>query len=76
MKDPASKFYIYGKDVTDFLGMRSIKFLLVTNFPKLGRILNLKLIRDYVTNLFRDVIKTTIAIRDSEHTTRLGMIHD
>nr|XP_012223679.1 PREDICTED: cytochrome P450 9e2-like [Linepithema humile] len=74
MKDPANKFYIYGKDATDFSGMRSIKFLLLTNFPRLGRILNLKLINDYVTNFFRDIIKTTIATRDAENITRPDMI--
>ncbi|KYN44186.1 Cytochrome P450 9e2 [Trachymyrmex septentrionalis] len=74
MKDPTNKFYVYGKEATSFLGSSSLKFIFLRTFPNLGRILNLKLINDYVLNFFKDIIKTTIATRDTEHITRPDML--
>ncbi|XP_018404336.1 PREDICTED: cytochrome P450 9e2-like [Cyphomyrmex costatus] len=74
MKDPTNKFYVYGKEATNFLGSRSLKFIFLRTFPSLGRILNIKLINDYVLNFFKDIIKTAIATRDAEHITRPDML--
>ncbi|XP_011060551.1 PREDICTED: cytochrome P450 9e2-like isoform X2 [Acromyrmex echinatior] len=75
MKYPTNKFYIYGKEATNFTGvLRSIKFFFLGAFPRLGRILNLKIMNDYVSNFFQDIIRTTIATRDAEHITRPDML--
>lgn len=74
MKNPTNKFYVYGKEATNFLGLRSIKFLFLRTFPKLGTMLDIKLIDNRVSNFFKDIIKTTIDTRDAEHITRPDMI--
>lgn len=74
MKDPTNKFYVFGKDATNFLGARAIKFLFIRTFPSLGRIFNLKIINNDVSNFFKNIIKTTIATRDAEHITRPDML--
>ncbi|XP_018339157.1 PREDICTED: cytochrome P450 9e2-like [Trachymyrmex septentrionalis] len=75
IKDPMNKFYIYGKEATNFRGViRSIKFFCLGIFPRLGRILNLKIINDCVSDFFKDIVKTTIATRDAKHITRSDML--
>jgi len=74
MKDPTNKFYVYGKEVTNFLEDHFIKFIFLKTFPSLGRILNVKIINDYVLHFFKDIVKTTIATRDVEHITRPDML--
>ncbi|XP_012223678.1 cytochrome P450 9e2 isoform X2 [Linepithema humile] len=75
MKDPTNKFYVNGKEATNFLsGLRTIKFLFLRTFPKLGALLNIKLIDNYVSTFFKDIIQTTIDTRDAEHITRPDMI--
>ncbi|XP_029173473.1 uncharacterized protein LOC114942302 [Nylanderia fulva] len=74
MKDPTNKFYVSGKEATSFFGTRSFKFLFLRTFPSLGRILNIKLIDNHVSGFFKDIIKTTIATRDTENITRPDML--
>ncbi|NP_001352285.1 cytochrome P450 9e2-like [Mycetomoellerius zeteki] len=76
VKDPTNKFYIYGKEITsNFKGVvRGIKFLFLGTFPRISRILNIKILNDYVSNFFKDIIKTTIMTRDAEHITRPDML--
>ncbi|NP_001352286.1 cytochrome P450 9e2-like [Mycetomoellerius zeteki] len=74
MKDPTNKFYVNGKKTSNFRGIRALKFLLVRNFPRLGRILNIKFVNEDVKHFFKDIIKTTIATRDAEHITRPDML--
>lgn len=74
MKDPTNKFFIYGKEVTSFQGIRAIKFITFKTFPKLARLLGLKLISDDIVNFFREIVQTTIATRDAENITRPDMI--
>ncbi|XP_020280575.1 cytochrome P450 9e2-like [Pseudomyrmex gracilis] len=74
MKNPENTFYVYGKDVTNFSGLRSLKFLFLRTFPKLGRFLNIKLISKDAEDFFRNIIQTTIATRDAEHITRPDML--
>ncbi|KMQ91030.1 cytochrome p450 9e2 [Lasius niger] len=74
MKNPTNKFFVYGKEVTNFIRTHPIKIIVLKIFPKLGRILNLKLIDSHASDFFRNIIKTTIATRDAEHITRPDMI--
>ncbi|XP_018395595.1 PREDICTED: cytochrome P450 9e2-like [Cyphomyrmex costatus] len=75
MKDPTNKFYIYGKEATNFGGaIRALKFFFVGTFPRLGRIFKIKLMNDDVSNFFTNIIRTTIATRDAEHITRPDML--
>ncbi|KYN29649.1 PREDICTED: cytochrome P450 9e2-like [Trachymyrmex cornetzi] len=74
MKDPTNKFHIYGKEANNFTVLRGIKFFFLGTFPRLGRILNLKIMNDCVSDFFEDIIRTTIATRDAEHITRPDML--
>ncbi|XP_011699352.1 PREDICTED: cytochrome P450 9e2-like [Wasmannia auropunctata] len=74
MKDPTNKFFVYGKEATNFLGVRGAKFIFLRTFPTIGRILNLKLISDHVAHFFKDIVATTIATRDEKHITRPDML--
>ncbi|XP_025263909.1 cytochrome P450 9e2-like [Camponotus floridanus] len=71
MKDPTNKFYVYGKEATNIFGF---KFLFLRTFPTLGRIFNVKLINNHVSDFFKDIIRNTIATRDAENITRSDMI--
>ena len=63
IKGPTNKFYIYGKEATNFRGViRDIKFFFLSIFSRLGRILNLKIINNYVSDFFKDIVRTTINI--------------
>ncbi|XP_025263779.1 cytochrome P450 9e2-like [Camponotus floridanus] len=74
MQDPTNKFYVYGKKLVYFSGIRNIKFFFLRTFPTLGRILNVKLIDSHVSDFFKDIIRTTIATRDAENIIRSDMI--
>ncbi|KYN13664.1 Cytochrome P450 9e2, partial [Trachymyrmex cornetzi] len=74
MKDPTNKFYIYGKEATNFMQDHFIKFIFLRTCPSLGRILNVKIINDYISHFFKDIVKTTIVTRDVEHITRPDML--
>ncbi|KYN02647.1 Cytochrome P450 9e2, partial [Cyphomyrmex costatus] len=74
MKDPTNKFYVNGNEISTFTGIRAVKLLFLRNFPRLGRIFNIKIMNDYVSHFFMDIIKTTIATRDAEHITRPDML--
>ncbi|XP_025263955.1 cytochrome P450 9e2-like [Camponotus floridanus] len=71
MKDPKNKFYVYGKEATNIFGLKS---LFLISFPTLGRIFNVKLISNHVSDFFKDIIRTTIATRDAENIIRPDMI--
>lgn len=74
MRNPTNKFYIYGKDATTFTGLPIYKFILITNFPKLAKLLGIKMMKNHVEEFFKDIIKSTISIRDSKNITRPDMI--
>ncbi|XP_025263961.1 cytochrome P450 9e2-like [Camponotus floridanus] len=71
MKDPKNKFYVYGKEATNIFGIKS---LFLVTFPTLGRIFNVKLISNHVSDFFKDIIRTTIATRDAKNIIRPDMI--
>ncbi|KYM92461.1 Cytochrome P450 9e2 [Atta colombica] len=75
IKDPTNKFYTYGKEASNFRGViRGIKLFLIGTFPILVQILNMKFLDDYLSNFFKDIVRTTIATRDAEHITRPDML--
>ncbi|KMQ83698.1 cytochrome p450 9e2 [Lasius niger] len=75
IKDPTNKFYVYGKDAVGTSGTRVAKFIFFRTFPKLWRILNLKLVNNCVSSFFLNIIKVTLHMHEGEHVTRPNMIH-
>ncbi|KAG5344717.1 CP9E2 protein, partial [Acromyrmex charruanus] len=74
IRDPTNKFYICGKDITYMSAIRSIKYIFIRTFLKLGRIFNIKLLNNHEMKYFESRIKNEIAICDTEHVTRPDMI--
>ncbi|XP_020280584.1 cytochrome P450 9e2-like [Pseudomyrmex gracilis] len=74
MKDPKNKFYVYGKEVTDFSAIRMLKLMFSRIFPKIDNFLRLRIINKHASDFFTDIIQTTIATRDAEHITRPDML--
>ncbi|XP_070155170.1 cytochrome P450 9e2-like [Polyergus mexicanus] len=71
MKDSTNKFYIYGKNI---LQTNMAKFVFFRTFPRLWRILNLKLINKRTSNFFKNIVRVTLAARDVEHVVHSDMI--
>ncbi|XP_014477670.1 PREDICTED: cytochrome P450 9e2 [Dinoponera quadriceps] len=74
MRNPTNRFFIYGKEITNFQGVRGIKFLTFKMFPKLAHFLGLKMISEKIVNFFKNIVETTIVSRDAENITRPDMI--
>ena len=73
-RDPTNKFYICGKGITHISAIFIIKYIFIRAFPKLGRILNIKLLNNQEMKYFESRIKNEIANRDAEHITHPDMI--
>ncbi|XP_032682971.1 cytochrome P450 9e2-like [Odontomachus brunneus] len=73
MRDPTNKFYMHGRNSTRFLEFRTIMLIFLKTFS-IGRILNLRLVDEEVTNYFTNIIKTIIKKRDTENITRPDML--
>lgn len=74
IRDPTNKFYTCGKDITHMSAIRTIMYIIIRSFPKLGRMLNIKLLNNQAINYFENNIKNEIATRDAEHITYSDMI--
>ncbi|KYN10062.1 Cytochrome P450 9e2 [Trachymyrmex cornetzi] len=73
-KNPKNEFYIYGKEATVFSTFSFIKFYIFRSLPWLARLINLKVIRQKITDFFRDLIETTIKARDENGIVRPDML--
>ncbi|KAG5348100.1 CP9E2 protein, partial [Acromyrmex charruanus] len=73
-KNPKNEFYVYGKEATVFNTTAFIKFYIFRSFPWLARLINLKIIRQKITDFFRDLIETTIKTRDENGIVRPDML--
>ncbi|XP_018353988.1 PREDICTED: cytochrome P450 9e2-like [Trachymyrmex septentrionalis] len=73
-KNPKNEFYIYGKEATVFGTTAFIKFYIFRSMPRLARLINLKIIRQKITDFFRDLVETTIKARDENGIVRPDML--
>ncbi|XP_011303481.1 cytochrome P450 9e2-like [Fopius arisanus] len=69
-----NEFYVLGRRATNFEGLRSVKFFAVRSFPRLTRLLNIRLISSDVDVFFKKLVKETIETRDKLGITRPDMI--
>ncbi|KOC61112.1 Cytochrome P450 9e2 [Habropoda laboriosa] len=74
MKEPKNKFYVYGREATNFSRSQSLKFFLIRTIPKLSRMLGVKVVRDEIAEFFKDLVGTTIKTRDEQGIVRPDMI--
>ncbi|OAD56183.1 Cytochrome P450 9e2 [Eufriesea mexicana] len=74
MKDPKNKFYVLGREATNFGRWQSLKFFLVRSAPWLTDRLGISIIRPEITKFFKDLVETTIKTRDEQNIVRPDMI--
>lgn len=74
LKDPENEFFVMGRDVTNFSGLRSLKFFGFINVPKLMKALGISLFQPAVTTFFRKVVMGNISYRDEHNFYRPDMI--
>lgn len=74
LKDRQNEFFEMGRDVTDFSGLRSLKFFGFINAPRLMKALGIQLFSPAVQNFFRRVVMGNIAYREEHKVYRPDMI--
>ncbi|KMQ91031.1 cytochrome p450 9e2 [Lasius niger] len=74
MRNPKNEFYVNGKEATVFSGLALLKFYIFRSLPWLARIIKLKFVPEKIANFFRDLVKTTIKIRDENGIVRPDML--
>ncbi|XP_012250706.2 cytochrome P450 9e2-like [Athalia rosae] len=74
LKDKNNDFFTTGQEATNFSGARSVKFFLLRIFPTLSRLMNVRLWSDKTVKFYKDIVKTTIAVRDAKGIVRPDML--
>ena len=74
LKNPNNEFYKYGREATNFEGVRALKFFLVNLAPKLLKLLNIKLVDDKIASFFKKIVSDTIKMREETGTHRPDML--
>ncbi|KAK0175603.1 hypothetical protein PV327_009343 [Microctonus hyperodae] len=73
-RNPLNEFYVLGRKATNFEGLLSLKFFLVSSFPKISKILNIKFMDEKIENYFHKLVSDTVALRDEKGISRPDMI--
>ncbi|XP_057322699.1 cytochrome P450 9e2-like [Microplitis mediator] len=74
MKNPDNEFYVLGKRVTNFEGLQMLKFVFAMTFPKVMKLLGIKLFDKAADSFFLNLVRDTIAARDEKGIYRPDMI--
>ena len=74
LKDQKNKFYVLGRQATNFEGLLSVKFFLSRAFPKLAKLIRMRLIGKEISDFFEEVISETVRTRDEKGINRPDMI--
>ena len=74
MKDPKNTFYVYGRETTNFRTEQSLRFFAARNFPWLCRLLGIKIFKQRIVDFFKDLVASTIKVRDENGIVRPDMI--
>ncbi|KAF5303383.1 hypothetical protein FQR65_LT18995 [Abscondita terminalis] len=76
MRDPQNGFYMMGKKMTTFRGFKNnLRFMFVFIFPRLAKILGLRLFDQQSQNFFVDIVKENLKSRETTGIVRQDMIH-
>ncbi|GAB0096689.1 Cytochrome P450 [Sergentomyia squamirostris] len=70
-----NEFYLAGKKATDFGGIRGVVFFLLVQFPKLSKLVGLRLFPEKFCAFFRSLVWDTIKYREKENIIRPDMIN-
>lgn len=74
MVDRDNRFYTLGREALDIHSVALLKFLVLQFFPRLAKMLDLRLIRREVTEFFEEVVSTGIRSRDKIGVSRPDLI--
>ncbi|XP_031624487.1 uncharacterized protein LOC116341517 [Contarinia nasturtii] len=76
LSDPENEFYMKGKTIMDFSGIKKIAQIIITNkLPLLARALKLKMVDDFFAKTFKNLILETMEVRKSRNIFRPDMIN-
>ncbi|XP_013101419.2 probable cytochrome P450 9f2 [Stomoxys calcitrans] len=70
-----NEFYTMGKKMTSFTFWQNIKFVLISNFGKLCKLLNIDLFDKKFTNYYMNLVMNTMAYRKQHNVVRPDMIN-
>ncbi|XP_024892181.1 cytochrome P450 9e2-like, partial [Temnothorax curvispinosus] len=73
-KHPNNEFYLLAKKAMTFDNWMAFKFFLHKNFPTLAKLLNLKMFGLKIENFFKDIVSSTVKVRDEKGIVRPDMI--
>ncbi|XP_025157108.1 cytochrome P450 9e2 [Harpegnathos saltator] len=74
MRDPKNLFYLNGKEATRISNVDIIKLIIIRSMPTLARVLKLKIVNEKNATFFRNLVETTIKIRDDKSIVRPDML--
>ncbi|XP_053996823.1 cytochrome P450 9e2-like [Hylaeus anthracinus] len=75
MADRNNKFYVYGREATNFSGIsKSLKLFAVRLTPFLSKLFGIKMVNPEIANFFKEMVADTIKYRDENNIVRPDMI--
>ncbi|XP_029170390.1 cytochrome P450 9e2-like [Nylanderia fulva] len=74
MRNQKNEFYLSGKEGTTFNSITFLKIFVYRSLPWLAKIFKLRLLRPQIADYFRNLIETTIKIRDEKGIVRPDML--
>ncbi|XP_018354002.1 PREDICTED: cytochrome P450 9e2-like [Trachymyrmex septentrionalis] len=75
MRNRKNDFYVYGTEATNFTGnLIFLKMYILRSLPWLARIFKITFVREEIANFFRELVKTTIKVRDENGIVRPDML--
>lgn len=73
-KNPDNEFYVIAKKAMIFDSWLSFKFFMQRNFPMLAKFLRLRMFGPKIENFFKNVVSTTVQVRDEKGIIRPDML--
>lgn len=74
LKHRNNEFYVMGKALTNFSGLRSLRFFSYTISPFLSKLLRIRFLNKKLEEFFKNLIRETLAIRTQKNIIRADMI--
>ncbi|KAB0793925.1 hypothetical protein PPYR_13545 [Photinus pyralis] len=75
LSDPKNEFYVLGKELMNFKGLRRIIFMLNLICPTMARITRVSFFPEKIRKFFGSLIKETLQLRREKKVVRPDMIH-
>uniref|UniRef100_A0A1Y1L0G7 Cytochrome P450 n=1 Tax=Photinus pyralis TaxID=7054 RepID=A0A1Y1L0G7_PHOPY len=69
-----NEFYVMGKALTNFSGLRSLRFFSYTISPFFSKLLRIRILNTKLEEFFKSLIRETLAIRTQKNIIRADMI--